>query len=428
MTVYPATGSGTETAAAPAPLRRIAPLLTAMFLVNVFGYAANNAALTVLLPTQVRSAAGDDAVATLALVTSVSAIASFGIPPLVGLMSDRTRTRWGRRSPWILAGGVTTAAALVLTGAVSTVTGLVIGSFLIQATINIGLNIILATIPEGVPPRRHGLASTVQGVGIPVGGVIGVQLGAALAGSPMVAYALLGGLFLIASVISAILVRDRSSTALDDPRLERTPIGRQFMAMFSSLRDRDYRWVFVSRAVIYMGYYIVFGFGLYILQDYVELPAALTPTAAVATAQTTSIVFLTIGTLIAGPLVDRLGRHRGFVLISSLLLTSSIVLPLFSPSWTMFLVQAGLSGFALGAFLGVDLSLATLVLPKTGDAGRDLGVFHIALTAPQVIAPFAAALAVERLGGYPALFVVGGVFAFLGSLTVLRVRPQRVDK
>ncbi|PZG36046.1 MFS transporter, partial [Spongiactinospora gelatinilytica] len=405
---------------------RVAALLAAMFLVNVFGYAANNAAIAVLLPSQVRSAAGDGAVAALALVNGVSAIASFGIPPLVGLMSDRTRTRWGRRSPWILGGGALTAAALVLTGAVSTVTGLVIGWFLVQATINIGLNIILATIPEGIPAKRHGLASTVQGVGIPVGGIIGVQLGAALVDSVMVAYALLGGLFLIASVISAVLIRERSNTAQDAPDLAREPMGRQFLAMFSSLLDRDYRWVFISRAVIYLGYNTVFGFSLYILQDHIVLPAGLAPASAVATAQTTSIVFLTIGTLISGPLVDRLGRHRGFVLISSLLLTSSIVLPLLSPSWTMFLVQAGLSGFALGAFLGVDLSLATIVLPKTGDAGRDLGVFHIALNAPQVVAPFVAALAVQHLGGYHALFIVGGVFAFLGSLTVLRVRPQQV--
>jgi MFS family permease len=426
MTAFSATG--TEIAADAPRQGRVPSLLAAMFLVNVFGYAANNAALSVLLPSQVRTAAGDGAVAALALVTGVSAIASFAIPPLVGLMSDRTRTRWGRRSPWILAGGVLTAAALVLTGAVSTVTGLMIGSFLIQATINIGLNIILVTIPERIPPRRHGLASTAQGAGIPVGGVIGVQLGAALVDSVVVAYALLGGLFLIASVISAILVRDGSGTTLDDPRLERTPIGRQFVAMFSSLGDRDYRWVFISRAVIYLGYNIVFGFGLYILQDYIVLPEGVTPVSAVATAQTSSIVFLTIGTLISGPLVDRVGRHRGFVLISSLLLASSIVLPVLSPSWTMFLVQAALSGFALGAFLGVDLALATIVLPRTGDAGRDLGVFHIALTAPQVVAPFIAALAVERLGGYHALFIVGGVFAFLGSLTVLRVRPQRVDQ
>ncbi|WP_051792429.1 MFS transporter [Amycolatopsis jejuensis] len=418
--------TATSTSTATTALRgRIGPLLTAMFLVNVVGYAANQAALAVLLPSQVASAAGDRAVPALALVTGISAIASFAIPPLVGVLSDRTRTRWGRRSPWILGGGIATAAALVLTGAVSTVTGLVIGWFLVQATVNVGLNIILATIPERIPPKRHGLASTVQGLGVPVGGVIGVQVGAAFVHSAVVAYALLAGLVLIASAVSAVLVRDRSAAEIDDPALPRPAIGRQFLAMFGTLRDRDYRWVFVSRAVIYLGYNIVFGFSLYILQDYITLPSGATPAGSVATAQTLTIALLTVGTLVSGPLVDRVGRHRGFVLVSALLLSSSVILPLISPTWPMFLVQAGLSGFALGTFLGVDLALATVVLPKTGDAGRDLGVFHIALTAPQVIAPFIAALAVTA-GGYHALFIVGGVLAFLGSLTVLRVRPQHV--
>src|SRR6202011_4869652 len=33
--------------------------------------------------------------------------------PLIGLLSDRTRSRFGRRKPWIAAGGVIFAAATV---------------------------------------------------------------------------------------------------------------------------------------------------------------------------------------------------------------------------------------------------------------------------------------------------------------------------
>lgn len=150
------------------------------------------------------------------------------------------------------------------------------------------------------------------------------------------------------------------------------------------------------------------------------------PADGVATALTLSLIGVTVGTAGAGPLVDRFGRHRGFVLASSLLLTVALFVPLLWRTWSGLLACTALSGLALGLYLGVDLALATLVLPKAGDTGRDLGVFHIALTAPQVIAPFVASFAVTALGGYPALFLLGGAIALIGSLAILRVRPEPV--
>ncbi|WP_236795068.1 MFS transporter [Amycolatopsis sp. GM8] len=405
---------------------RIWPVLASMFLINVAGYAAVGGVLSVLLPTQVRLIAGDGAPSALALVTGVSAIASLAVPPIVGLLSDRTRSRWGRRTPWILFGGLATAASLLVLGVAGSIAWLLVGWFLVQGTVNIGLNVVLATIPDRIPPRRHGLASTVQGLGLPVGSVIGVQLGALFVNSALVGYVVLAAAFALAAVVSAWLAREARHGAPDE-RPQRN-MGAELRQMFASLRFRDYRWVFVSRAVLYLGYNMINGFTLYILQDFIDPPAGVTAADGVATSLTISLVFVTVGTIVAGPLVDRFGRHRGFVLVSSLLLSAALFIPLVWQTWSAFLVCTGLSGFALGLYLGVDLALATLVLPKAGDAGRDLGVFHIALNAPQVIAPFLASLAVTTLGGYPALFLFGGAIALIGSFAVLRVRPAAVSE
>jgi GPH family glycoside/pentoside/hexuronide:cation symporter len=54
----------------------------------------------------------DPAVAgTLILVAKIYDIAT---DPLMGWLSDRTRSRWGRRRPWLLAGALVSAAAFVL--------------------------------------------------------------------------------------------------------------------------------------------------------------------------------------------------------------------------------------------------------------------------------------------------------------------------
>ncbi|GHF32134.1 hypothetical protein GCM10017566_00770 [Amycolatopsis bartoniae] len=219
---------------------RIGPLLASMFVINVFGYAAIGGVLSVLLPSQVRLVAGDGAPSALALVTGVSAIASLAVPPVVGLLSDRTRSRWGRRTPWILFGGLATAASLLLLGAAGSVAGLLVGWFLVQGTVNVGLNVVLAMIPDRIPPRRHGLASTVQGLGLPVGSVLGVQLGAFLVDSVLLGYVVLAVAFALAAAVSAWLAREARHASPGELRTVRADLRRTF----ASLRFRDYRWVF----------------------------------------------------------------------------------------------------------------------------------------------------------------------------------------
>ena len=405
-----------------APRTRIAPLLTGMFLINVFGYAAVGAVISVLLPTQVRTAAGSGAPAALGLITGVAALAALVMPPIVGVLSDRIRTRWGRRSPFILGGGIAAAAALVFLSFGNSIPLLLIGWFLVQAFLSVGMNLMLSTIPERIPARRHGLASTVQGLGLPIGAIIGVQIGALEVKSIVVGYALLGGLFLAASIVSAILLRD--SRKLEAPLPARRSLAHEARDMFASLKAHDFRWVFISRTVVFLGQSMVTAFGLYTLQDYIHLPHGLTAAQGVATNTTIALVATVVATAIAGPLVDRFAHHRGFVLASSVLGGAAMLLPFFWPTWTAFLIQSTISGFALGLYLGVDLALATLVIPKTGDEGRDLGVFHIAIMLPQVAAPFFASLVVTLLGGYASLFVTSAIITLLGSVAVLRVRRE----
>ncbi|WP_431075537.1 MFS transporter [Microbacterium phyllosphaerae] len=410
-----------DSATGPKP-RRTVPLLIALIVMNIGGYAAIAGILSVLLPSQVQIAAGADAVSTLGLITGISAIASVSVPPIVGLLSDRTRSRWGRRTPWIFFGGLAGAAAMLLLGTAQTVPLLLIGWFLVQGTLNIGLNVILAVIADGVPLNRRGLASALQGLGLPVGSIIGVQIGANLISDVVVAYVILIAVFVVASTVAAVLVREPASDAAVVEAKRRDPLLRSFSSIFSSLRDRDYRWVLIARAVLYLGYNMVSVYGLYILQDYIAMPADITPAAGVATMTTINLGTLVVTSLVIGPLVDRFGRHKRWVLFTGVLLAFAVFIPLFVPTWTGMLVHSAVLGLAFGAYLGVDLALAAITMPRTGDSGRDMGVFHIALNLPQVIAPFVASVAVTSLGGYRALFALSGAFALIGALAVLRVR------
>ncbi len=47
------------------------------------------------------------------LAMSASVLWEMAADPLMGHLSDRTRSRWGRRHPWMLAGGLVMAACFV---------------------------------------------------------------------------------------------------------------------------------------------------------------------------------------------------------------------------------------------------------------------------------------------------------------------------
>ena len=55
-----------------------------------------------LLALQVQRTVGEDAkVGTLAVVTTVGALVAMAAQPVAGAVSDRTRSRFGRRGPWM---------------------------------------------------------------------------------------------------------------------------------------------------------------------------------------------------------------------------------------------------------------------------------------------------------------------------------------
>jgi hypothetical protein len=88
-------------------------------------------------------------------------------------------------------------------------------------------------------------------------------------------------------------------------------------------------------------------------------------------------------------------------------------------------VSAAFAGLGFGTYLSVDAALVTLVLPRSEDAARDLGMLDIANAGPQVLAPLFAALIISHLAGYRVLFIMGGCCGIAGAIAVLTVRSVR---
>ncbi|MEU9029460.1 MFS transporter [Streptomyces sp. NPDC048383] len=399
---------------------------------------------SVLLPTQIAAIAPDDKVALLGLIGGISAIFATAFNPIAGALSDRS----GRRGPWVLGGALASLVGLAFLGSVSTALLVGIGWCLVQATMNVYQAAVTAIVPDRVPAVRRGTASALVGLGLPIGGTVGVLVASRTAEHLRVGYLVFGAVIALAAVLLTTFCRDvrrteptdrtdaavgataEAGTGPTDPSGSTTAVtraakGAQWAAFLSALANHDFRWAFIGRALMVLGYFSVVGYQLYILGDHIALPQGLTPPAAMAVLTPVSMVAMAVSTVVGGLLSDRWNRRKVFVGVSAALAGLVMVVPVISPTWTGMLVFSALNGLAFGCFMAVDTALVTLVLPRAEDAARDMGVLNVANAGPQIIAPFVASAVVTALGGYTPLFLVGGALSLIGALAILPIRSVR---
>jgi Na+/melibiose symporter-like transporter len=313
-----------------------------------------------LLPLQIERLDPAHKVAVFGLVSGVSAIFAAVFNPVGGALSDRTRSRFGRRAPWLTgaAGGVVLALAVL--GSAGSVLMVAIGWSLVQAVANLYQAALTAVVPDRVPERRRGAASGVVGVATSLGAVAGVGLAGRFTAHLAWGYLALGAVLALSAIVFVAATTDPSSAAAPRPARDRLGPLARLARFLSALRNHDFGWVFAGRAAMILGYFLVTGFELYILTDYVRLPAGMAPATGV-------IILAAISTLC-------------------------------SIRWCC---------------------------PGARSAARDMGVLNIANAGPQIVSPFLAALIIGHLGGYPALFLAGGITAIAGAFAIVPVRGVR---
>lgn len=200
---------------------------------------------------------------------------------------------------------------------------------------------------------------------------------------------------------------------------------------FSPRRNTDFSWVVLTRMLLMMGVYMVQSFLEFYMRDVAHAPS---PEGATTEFVIILTVTATLSTLIAGWGSDRLGRKR-MVYISGAFMAvvgaAFVLAPYLVPGSILTLAfgAAAIFGLGYGAYVSVDWALVADVLPSDITFARDMGVWNIGLTLPQVFAVvfggwlLALGVAAGQRGlGYTLLFVWFVVFCVLGTVTVRNIR------
>lgn len=414
----------TLTASGPAVKVRLSSNARRLFAfivpVNLAVYMILGAVPNVLLPLQVQGIDEANKAANLALIIGAGGAVAMIISPVAGLISDRTRSRFGRRSPWMVVGAITTGLTLAGMGFANGIVQLLIAWTIMQLAINLIISPMGALMPERVPSAVRGIFSTIAGIGAMVGILAGQIIGATLASNIRSAYLILPGLAIVVIALFVVFCADTSSRDMPRERLSLVLFLKTFWV--SPRRYPDFFWGFVSRLTLTIGYFLITGYQLYILQDYIGLgddAIGTIPLLGVVT-----MLAMVLAMSIAGPLSDKIGRRKPMVIAAAIILAGALLIPLAMPTLNGMILYTALSSFGVGSYMSVDAALMSEVLPGEESYAKDLGVLNIAATLPQTIGPLVAGIIVMA-AGYSALFPVGMVLATIGALAVIPIKSVR---
>lgn len=396
-------------------------LMISMFVANIGIFAIWGAVPGILLASQIEGIDPAKKALNLAIVSTVGAFAAMVAQPIAGTVSDRTRSRFGRRAPWMVAGVLIGGLALVGMGSANTIVEIAIAWIIVQIAYNFSQGPLSAILPDRVPHSARGKFAAFSGVGLMLGALGGQIVGAQFVSAIPAGYLTFAGFALIVIVLFIVFNPDRSSTAMPRERFDFVAFLRTFWV--SPRKHPDFFWGFTGRLLLYVGYFLVTGYQLYILQDYIGLGSH--AVAYIPLLGVISLAGIVVSTIVAGPLSDRLGRRRIVAVVAGLIMAGGLVVPWVMPTLTGMMVYSLVVGLGFGSYQAVDTALMSEVLPSKEDFAKDLGVLNIAATLPQTVGPAVAGLIVVSFGGYAALFPIGVVIALAGAFAVLPIKSVR---
>jgi MFS family permease len=374
----------------------------------------------ILLPTQVAALDAANKFSNLSIAVAIGVLAAVITNPIAGALSDRTTSRLGRRRPWFIAGTLLSIAALALMANASSFLALVLCWAIFHVAANAILAALSAVVPDQVPVRQRATVSAFVSLSLPLGAVIGALLVTRVVNSTQLSYLVFIGILLVVMALLVLVIHDKPLPKDAAPHFN---LGA-FLAGFwvNPVKYPDFGWAWLTRFLVYLGYFISLGYLLYFLQDAVHYQKA---AQGVTTFQVILTGTLLIASVISGILSDKFQRRKIFVIGASLVIVLAFLILAFFQTWPAVEVAAAVLGIGFGAYLGVDIALITQVLPSTSARGKDLGVINIANALPQVVGSAVAALVINSFHSYTLLFVFAAILASLGAVLIQRIKSVR---
>jgi MFS family permease len=321
------------------------------------------------------------AIVSYSYLAAIGAVVAAIVQVAVGPWSDWRRRHGSKRLEFYVFGTIAGAVALIAFYDATNFATLTTALIALQATLNVAAGPYQAIIPDTIPRDRLGIASSwmsgLQSLGNAVGAVFasvitnGRVLGAALAA------------FLVACA-GVTVAHVRGLQLQPPPPHERFRVTRAFVDLF------------ISRALVYVGFYTLVGYLLFYVTEVLGVPAG------AAAQRQTGILILAFTVLaaagagVAAKPTDRMDK-RIVATIGCGGTIAALLLFVLSHDMVLAVVATALAGLGWGVFLVADWAIACRILPP-GALASTMGIWNVAVAGPQIVAPLLTAAVLQRLG------------------------------
>lgn len=377
---------------------------------------------SLFLPALIQHLDADNKFTLLALFSTVGMITSAISNMAAGYLSDRTKSRFGKRTPWLVSGAFVFMLAMIF-ASMSTTIPLLLLSWMLGA---ISLNFIVAPMVAWLdlaPENGKGIASSAYGgLGMALGNNGFTVLAAIFIGQFRLGFIIFGVITFIGTLIAAFVVREPSNV---DEKLDISTSTKKEKFLIKEIFPkwsvgRDYYLALIGKLFQGVGNFAVTGYLLYIMTDFLHKDTSATQHSI----QLISIIMLILGIamgFIAGPISDKFKILKLPVGLSTISLGIGALSIFFLQNDIGMIIYAFTAGLGMGIWNSLDNLLNLEVIPDKDRVGFFLGIYNLGNTVTQAIAPVIAAFLISAIG-FSSIFIMSFVFSIIGGISILSIK------
>ena len=349
------------------------------------------------------------------LLSQERSLAGAFVQPVVGAISDRTRTPLGRRRPFFILGTALTAGALLYLAGFPPLVPMLMVLAVNAFFLNVAVDPYLALMADIVPPDQRGRIGTVLAIFNMLGQIVATLVGVFLWDrSPELVFLLVSAALVVGFGITTLGVREpehppapREPLRLDVPGYVRGLFGHRELVKY--VFAAAFFWLGTGGVLPYLT-----RFGVHVLGTsegeafQLFLPA---------------LAGTIVGSVPAGYLADRRGKKPvlafGVLVFGLLALVGSQV-----QNVPQALAAMAVIGLANGFWTALAVPLLVdLVPPERAAEMTGLGSAVWSLVQP--LGALVAGLLIDASGTYRTSFIGAALFVFVSFALILTVHPPR---